>query len=379
MTLGRTEQPAAGASQVDMLVATTRKPSGDAVALYSGERAQAISITNVVISIPADSHRSIGEIQWPSSQPGNSEREFVATKIDEVKSQGQVLDWFRRNRGSKRRVLVFVHGFNTSFSEAAFRLAQISHDSHIEAAPVLFTWPSRGTPIDYLYDKESATYSRFALEDLLTKAAKSPDVGEVTVLAHSMGCWLTVEALRDLALRDKTIPSKISNVVLASPDIDIDVFRRQLAEMGPKRPRFTIFTSRNDHALALSRWLSGEVDRVGSADPTRYAAAAQALGITVIDTSNVKADDPVGHNAFADSPEMVRLLGLRLAGQSINARSTGLVDKVGLATMDAARAVGTTAGAVITSPAEKLNSAARETPLPASDPGSTVSSGEIAY
>jgi esterase/lipase superfamily enzyme len=61
--------------------------------------------------------------------------------------------------------------------------------------------------------------------------------------------------LRGVAMREKSIPAKVRNVVLASPDIDIDVFRRQFIEMVPKRPRFTIFTSTRDKALGVSRWL----------------------------------------------------------------------------------------------------------------------------
>lgn len=318
----------------------TRQRSNDPNTLFSGERAKAIAFSNIVVSIPPDSRRQIGEIQWPSRPQGNPLTDFVIVKTDAVGSRAQVFDWFKRNRGPKRRVLVFVHGFNTSFSEAVFRFAQVSHDSHTEAAPVLFTWPSRADPLAYLYDKESANYSRAALQTLLRQAAQSEDVSDVTVLAHSMGCWLTVEALREIGMRDKTIPAKISNVVLASPDIDIDVFRRQLIEMGPKRPHFTIFTSQNDKALGLARWLSGQVERVGTADPRPYAAALNALGITVIDTSNIRANDPFMHNDFADSPEMVRLLGRRMAGQTINTGSVGVGDKIGIATMDTVRMIG---------------------------------------
>ena len=228
-------------------------------------------------------------------------------------------------------MLVFVHGFNTSYSEAVFRLAQISQDSGIDATPVLFTWPSRGDAFDYLYDKESATYSRRALEDLLRQAAASPDVGDVTVLAHSMGAWLAVEALRGIAMRDKTISAKISNVVLASPDIDVDVFRRQVIEMGALRPHVTIFTSGNDKALALSSWLSGDVARLGATDLAPDADDLHKLGITVIDTSTATTEDALSHNAFAESPETVRLLGRRLAGQDNGSARGGLAERVGRA------------------------------------------------
>ncbi|MDL2410981.1 alpha/beta fold hydrolase, partial [Rhizobium calliandrae] len=154
----------------------------------------AISLNSVEVSIPPDRNRKIGEVQWPSRMPPNPEKEFAVTEVAKIASERQAFDWFRKNRNSKRQVLIFVHGFNNTYADAVFRFAQIVHDSGTDAAPILFTWPSRGRVFDYLYDKESANYSRRALEDLILQAAKSPDVDDVTILAHSMGSWLAAEA-----------------------------------------------------------------------------------------------------------------------------------------------------------------------------------------
>ncbi|MGK8642933.1 alpha/beta hydrolase [Brucella anthropi] len=43
-------------------------------------------------------------------------------------------------------------------TEAVYRFAQLVHDAKIDAAPVLFTWPSRGNVLDYVYDRESTIY-----------------------------------------------------------------------------------------------------------------------------------------------------------------------------------------------------------------------------
>jgi len=167
----------------------------------------------------------------------------------------KLLKWARTNRGAKRQVLIFVHGFNNTYADAVFRFAQIVHDAGTDATPLLFTWPSRARVFDYLYEKESANYSRRALEDLILRAAESPDVDDITILAHSMGTWLAAQALRGVAMRNKTIPAKVGNVVLASSDIDVDVFRRQLIEMGPKRPQFHdlhVQTGQGSGALAMA-------------------------------------------------------------------------------------------------------------------------------
>ena len=268
-------------------------------------------------------------------------------EVGKVASERQAFDWFRKNRNAKRQVLIFVHGYNNTYADAVFRFAQIVHDAGTDAAPILFAWPSRARVFDYLYDKESANYSRRALEDLILQAARSPDVDDVTILSHSMGTWLAAEALRGVAMREKSIPAKVRNVVLASPDIDIDVFRRQLFEMGPKRPHFTILTSTRDKALEVSSWLSGGVKRVGGSDLRPYAPLLDELDVSVIDTSSIASKDPIGHNAFADSPEIIRLLGRRLAGQSLAGGETTFADRVRVA---AAKFAGSAARVAVAAP-----------------------------
>lgn len=323
-----------GASSVDMLVATTRMPTKDPGQLYSGERGQQVSLNRIVVSIPPEKQRKIGEIQWPAHTPADPAREFAVLNVQSVASDRAALAWFRENRNTKKEAVIFVHGFNTTYAEAVFRFAQLAHDTGVNAAPVLFTWPSRANVFDYLYDKESTNFSRRALEDLILQAASSPDVGNITIVAHSMGTWLTMEALRGVAMRAHSVPAKIRNVVLASPDIDIDVFDRQMADMGPRRPDFLVLTSTADKALDASRWISGGVDRLGGADPAAYAEHIRRLGITVVDT-NTSAKDGLGHGAFANSPEIIALLGSRLSGQSLEVDHTGLIERIGVVALGA--------------------------------------------
>ena len=369
-----------GTSTVDMMVATTRQPTDKAGELYSGERGTAISLNDIVVSIPPDRNRKIGEVQWPSHVPANPEKEFAVLKVGKVASERNIFEWFGKNRNAKRQVVIFVHGFNNTYADAVFRFAQIMRDSGTDAAPILFTWPSRGNVFDYLYDKESTNFSRRALEDMILQAAKSPDVGEVTILAHSMGSWLTAEALRGVAMRNKTIPSKVKNVILASPDIDIDVFRRQMIEMGVHRPHFTIFPSTQDQALQVSRWLSGGVNRVGGFDSTPYAADLAKLGITVVDTSSVKPDDALGHNTFADNRDMVQLLGRRLAGQSLDAGQVSLADRVGIAAVRTADLAGSAAKVAVAAPMSIISDDARQVLKQQLSSGSSpIVDGRISY
>ena len=160
--------------------------------------------------------------------------------------------------GVNRDVLVFVHGFNTSFDEARLRAAQVVADSRFGGVPVLFTWPSQSKLFGYVSDKDSATASRDALQDLLTDIAATPGVGKIHVLAHSMGGWVAMEALRQEALSGhRDLDGHLGDVMLASPDVDLDVFASQMAKIRPAK--VTVFATPKDRALSLSSAIAEHV------------------------------------------------------------------------------------------------------------------------
>lgn len=342
-----------GASQVDLMIATTRAPTAEPGVLFSGERSDQLSLTEIVVSIPPEKNRQVGQVQWPKKLPANPERDFSTVSVTPLREGNDVQSWLKGNLPKSRRVLIFVHGFNNRYEDAVYRFAQIVHDSGTDVAPVIFTWPSRASIFDYNYDKESTNYSRDALEELLRRASSNPQVGEITVMAHSMGSWVTVEALRQMAIRDGRIAPKITDVILASPDLDVDVFGQQIRAMGDKRPKFTLFVSRDDRALTLSRRISGNVDRLGQIDPTAepYRTQLEQAGISVIDLTALKGGDKLNHGKFAESPEVVRLLGNRLiAGQTVTDSDVGLGERLGAVTLGATQTVGSAASLAVSTP-----------------------------
>jgi Uncharacterized protein conserved in bacteria len=355
-------EPPADGSTVNMLVATTRASTNDPREPYSGERGEQIMLNEVVVSIPPARNRMVGEVQWPRQLPPDPERDFATVSVTPVKSEAAANDWFKRRRTASGRLLVFVHGFNNRFESAVYRFAQIAHDSGTGAAPLLFTWPSRGSVFAYGYDKESTNYSRTALETVLSTAAADKSVGEITLLAHSMGTWLTVEALRQMAIRQGRVPPKIANVILAAPDLDIDVFRQQIADMGPERPRFVVFVSRDDRALFVSRRLSGNVERLGQIDIGDPAIRdlLEKEGIIILDLSALRGGDSLNHSKFAVSPEVVKLLGDRLiAGQTITDQNIGLGAHLGAAALSVGNTVGSAAGLAVSVPISIVDPATR--------------------
>lgn len=338
-----------------MLVATTRSAEGASPGeLFTGERGAELAYADIAVSIPPDSARQIGEVQWPNAAPGNPYADFVTLRAD-VLQRDEALRRFdaRIARTPKRQVLVFVHGYNTRFEEAVYRFAQIIHDSGTDALPVLFTWPSRGRLLAYGYDHESANYSRDALEAVLQALARERPVDEISVLAHSMGNWATLEALRQMAIRNKEIAPKIKNVMLAAPDVDFDVFGRQIAAIGKRNALFTLFVSRDDEALRASRKVWGDEPRAGAIDPSQepYRDILAAQNILALDLTHVESEDPLGHAKFARAPEVVRAIGQRLSeGQTLADSQAGAGDRLGQIAASAAGAAGSAAGAAVAAP-----------------------------
>ncbi|MGA7384664.1 MAG: alpha/beta hydrolase [Methylocella sp.] len=355
---------APGTSEVEMLVATTRMRTTPAE-MFSGFRGPALDFADIVVSLPPDSVRQIGDVQLPRQIPGDPATDFVTLKAD-YNDRAQALATFRRlvRTTPKKQVLVFVHGFNNHFEDAVFRFAQFVHDSGLEAqvVPVLFTWPSKGSVFAYGYDHESANYSRDALEDGLRALAKNPEVGEITVLAHSMGNWVTLEALRQMAIRDGKVAGKIRNVMLAAPDVDVDIAREQITAMGARRPQFTLFTSEDDRALAISRKVWGE-PRLGSINPGQepYKSNLARERIDVVNLTGVSSADQLHHDTFAASPRVVELIGGSIAsGQTLTDSKVGLGEKILQTTAGAAASAGGAAGLVVAAPVAIVDPLTRE-------------------
>lgn len=289
---------ATGETDHTLLVATTRERDPRPGTLFNGERGSSLSYATITISVPPN--HVPGQIETPASPPGDPGANFVvrdAGYLDGDKAFVQALNaqLLKRPKGS-RKVFVFIHGFNTMFAEAVYRATQLAHDSRFTGVPVLFTWASRGRLDDYVYDANSATAARDSLEHVLRLALAS-DAERVDIVAHSMGNWVTVEAFRQIRISgEERNAGKFGLVVLAAPDIDLDVFKSQMSRFADLHKPFFIVLSKDDRALGASSFIAGGENRVGADTNVQDLTA---LGATVIDLTDVKADDPTNHGKFA--------------------------------------------------------------------------------
>jgi len=339
------------AGKVEIFVATTREASPEPV-YFSGERGANLAFAKLDFTVPR-SHKA-GELELPDSGPGDPARHFTVTGVQRLDLAPVVADVRReilRRPASERDVLVFVHGFNTNFADAAYRFAQIVYDSGFKGVPVLFTWPSRGQVFAYPYDRESAYYSRDFLERNLRAIARDLGTTRMDILAHSMGTLLTLETLRQASIRgDGTFGGKLRDVMLAAPDVDLDVFKTQMQEI--KRP-VTVFVSADDRALDFSRRFAGDKTRLGaiSAKDTEIIAELDKLGARIVDLSDVSSGDSLNHGKFASSPKVVQLIGQRLkADGGIATAGPKLGDRIGDVAGGVVGTVGSTVGLVVGAP-----------------------------
>jgi esterase/lipase superfamily enzyme len=148
-----------------------------------------------------------------------------------------------------------------------------------------------------VYDLNSATIARDGLERTIRLLFQS-EAEEINILAHSMGNWVTIEALRQIVISGK-LPNlkKLGHIILAAPDIDIDVFKSQMRRIGPPKKPFLVMVSKDDLALRVSSLLAGGQKRIGA---TEDAAELNALGAVVIDLSDINSTDRLNHGKFAD-------------------------------------------------------------------------------
>ncbi|MBN9052165.1 MAG: alpha/beta fold hydrolase [Rhizobiales bacterium] len=298
--LAATGRTVPGAKAVAVYVATTRARDVPHQNVFRSGRADKVNFAEFTISVPP-THQP-GMIEWPVGAPD------PATTFATV--QQSVLDGpsfvravsHHTDASGTHNVGVFVHGFNSNFQESLFRFAQMAADSDVRGTPILFAWPSEARVTGYLADKEAATFSRDALANLLTELARQRPTGSITVVAHSMGGWLTVEALRQLRLNGQSAVLARLNVILAAPDIDVDVFRQQMAVIGTLKRPLTVLVSPDDKALSLSGAIAGSRPRVGALnvrDP-RVEGLALKSQIQIVDISTLKASDGFNHDRFVN-------------------------------------------------------------------------------
>ena len=161
----------------------------------------------------------------------------------------------------QKDVYIFVHGYNNTFEDAVFRVAEVWHFMGRVGVPIAYTWPAGlGGIRGYAYDRESGEFTVSHLRRFIKSVADCPDVERVHLIGHSRGCDVTISALRELHLtiaaqgKSTQHELKLENLVLAAPDVDEEVFMQRCVgeNLLQSARRTTIYTSQHDKAIELA-------------------------------------------------------------------------------------------------------------------------------
>jgi len=212
-------------------------------------------------------------------------------------------------------LLVFVHGFNTSFTNAAIRTAQLAHDTNFKGEAVFFSWPSSENPATYSTDKKRAKENFKLLAEFLIKISKHNDK-KIHIVAHSMGTYLLVNSLSIINEKkensDKFLQSRgfkhnekmFNQIILAAPDIAKDEYyltfdNYNLSSIAEK---ITLYSSINDHVLSkASRVMNYFIEGTGQA---RLGDSSDSFFVVddmdTVDTRQEISAQFFGHSFYAN-------------------------------------------------------------------------------
>ncbi|MFJ3670237.1 alpha/beta hydrolase [Streptomyces sp. NPDC090106] len=280
---------------VPVMYATDRAadPSGEGTVTYGSRRGE-LSYGRATVSVPDERPvGTAGKPRWWRLQfrpdPG---RDVLLGAVgpsgpddfaDQVRAQ---LD-----TSTRREAMVFVHGYNVTFADAARQAAQIAYDLNFTGPVLLYSWASKGRLLDYPADGDAAQRAVPYFQDFLRTLLTRTGVGEVHIVAHSMGNRLLTAGLAGLDTSELPAGSgRLGHVVFAAPDVDRDVFTHLLPGVLRQARTCTLYVSDRDRALAAARTLS-DFPRAGQSGPSVIVAP----GLDTIDVTALGAD-LLGHS-----------------------------------------------------------------------------------
>lgn len=302
---------------VRLFYATDRQQVGDKQSIdYIGIRSETNSLSygSCDVSIPAT--HALAELERPSiwrfEFHADPEKHMVLQKVTPESKDvffGQVSAAVASS--PDKDAFVFIHGYNMGFEKAAIRTAQLAYDFGFKGAPILYSWPSKGSLLGYLADEVAIDETTANFKHFLQEVANNTGASVVHVIAHSMGNRAALAALSQLA-GDSHFPNyaKFSTIVFAAPDVDPDVFISSVAQIRKPRTRVTLYVSDRDQALAASHLLFHRNIRAGEGGSHSIVLP----GMDTVDVSRLSAD-ALGHSYYADNGDVVRDVLEFLKGQ----------------------------------------------------------------
>jgi esterase/lipase superfamily enzyme len=193
------------------------------------------------------------------------------------------------------QVLFYLHGYNTSFDNAAIRAAQLFADLKAVGAAAFFSWPSKASLDDYFADADRIAASEAAIASFLARLAADLDGATVHIIAHSMGNRGLARAIQRItAAASGQAGVRFGQIILAAPDIEATLFKDLARVYADVSRRTTMYVSARDRALGLSRWLQDSAC-AGFTPPVTVVPGVDTIEVTNIDVTTL------GHGYYAEA------------------------------------------------------------------------------
>lgn len=207
------------------------------------------------------------------------------------------------NDPAKKKAIIYVHGFNTTFRNGSYRAAQIKYDLDFDGPIYYFSWPANGQANsgvrDYLSDLDDADLSAEPLANFLLRVRKAVgDDTKIYAVAHSMGTRVFMNALNNIAIQEVSIKKPLVNrLILAAGDLDRSVFMHWRDTTEDLIGDLTIYASNKDKPLRASLSLRNLFQFKRSNDPkTRIGLVSKQLGATILANTNAATIDISKYN-----------------------------------------------------------------------------------
>ncbi len=272
---------------------------------FSGERDRQLHYGTCEVAVPK-SHKigSTGSPFWQRLLTLSDDR--LKLKQESLKLLQEKNFWDRiqrmlqENQPDERSALVFIHGFNVSFEDAALRAAQIGVDLQVSGIMAFYSWPSRAKLTGYAADEATIEASERYITEFLLNLAQNSGAEKIHIIAHSMGNRGLLRAMQRILAQVKT-GSDISfgQLFLAAPDVDPDIFQELAQAYQNLAERTTLYISAKDKALATSGIIH-DYPRVGFFPPITVID-----GIDTVEVSNIDLT-LLGHGYFADARDLLQ-------------------------------------------------------------------------
>jgi esterase/lipase superfamily enzyme len=286
-----------GMMTIKVRMATPANPAGPG-RIYGSDRGE-LEMGMCQVSIPE--RHEVGEVERPSIfrlELREDPRKHVVLLDVQPEPADRFLEALKARVESspEKEAFVFVHGYNVTFEAAAQRTAQMAYDLKFPGAPIFYSWPSQGKLLDYTVDETNVAWTVPHLKEFLVNIAQRSGARSVHLIAHSMGNRALTSALQTLSYEMKDTPPLFREVILTAPDIDADVFRRDIAPAIVKTAhRVTLYASSNDEALVMSKKVHGY--------PRAGDSGSQLVIVPGIDTIDVSSVDTslLGHSYYGSN------------------------------------------------------------------------------